>query len=171
MAITFRPAWMRRDATIESDARAFWARLNLLPPTSGVETRLGELCAAAYDGHEMVAVSTAVIQEVEFVRCRIAMFRCAVDPDARRMRVATQITVYSRKLLELWSMENPDTQLMGMGTVVQSPDLLDRDNRRMMMRSTHLGLVGYTPTNEPIRIAWFEHATIADAPPVFGRNR
>jgi len=171
MQISFRPAWRRGDAAIASDARAFWQRLNILPPTTGVETRLDEICAVAYEGHQLVAVATAVIREVEFVRCRLAMFRCSVDPDARRLRLATQITIYSRKLLELWSLENPDEQLMGMGTVVQSQDLLDREARRSMLRSTKLGLVGFTETNEPIRIAWFEHATLRDAPPVFGRDR
>jgi len=156
---------------IESDAKAFWQRLNLLPPAVGIETRLPEICAAAYEDHQMIAVATAVIREVDFVRSRLAMFRCSVDPGARRLRVATQLTVYSRKLLELWSLEHPEEQVLGMGTVVQSPDLNDRDSRRMMMRSTHLGLVGFTDAGEPIRIAWFDHATLPDAAPVFGRER
>ena len=68
-------------------------------------------------------------------------------------------------------MEHPEERLMGMGTVVQSPDLNDRENRRAMLRSAQLGLVGFTDNNVPIRIAWFEHATLPHTRPLFGPNR
>jgi hypothetical protein len=171
MSIVLRPAWQRRDATIESDARALWGRLKNLPENVGLDTRASELCAAAYDGHELLAVSTVVIREVEFVRCRVAMARVSVDPNSRRMRIATQLLVYTRMLLELWAFENPDEQVKGMGTVSQNPELNALEDRRMMLRSTRLGLVGYTQNNEPMRIAWFDTATIQNAPPVFGPSR
>jgi hypothetical protein len=87
------------------------------------------------------------------------------------MRIATQLLVYTRMLLELWAFENPDEQVKGMGTVSQNPELNALEDRRMMLRSTRLGLVGYTQNNEPMRIAWFDTATIQNAPPVFGPSR
>jgi hypothetical protein len=164
MSIVLRPAWQRRDATIESDARALWGRLNSLPANVGVDTRVSELCAAAYEGHELIGISTAAIREVEFVRCRLAMARILVDPANRRMRAGARLLMYTRLLLESWSLENPDEQLMGMATVVQNAELNEIENRPMVLRSTRLTLVGYTQSNEPMRIAWFEHATM-QAPP------
>ena len=55
------PAWRLEDAKIVEDAKAFWHRLNALPPNVSVEERAQELCAAAYVGTELAGISTASI--------------------------------------------------------------------------------------------------------------
>jgi hypothetical protein len=160
--VELKPAWRLDDPTINRDTVAFWRDNNLLPKGATGEQRLKELVAVGYDGDKICAVATAFIVHVDFVNCKLAMFRNAVSPQKRRSRIGTVITTYSRELLEKWSLEHPEEAVMGMGTVTQAREL--EGLRRAYMRSTHLGFVGWTREGHPIRIAWFEHARVSDMP-------
>ncbi len=160
--VELKPAWRLGDPKIGQDVVAFWKKHNLMPQGASGEGRLSELVAVGYDGEELVAIATAFIVHVDFVNCKLAMFRCAVSPEKRRSRISTVITTYARELLEKWSLEHPEEAVMGMGSVTQARELESR--RRAFLRSAHLGFVGWTKEGHPIRIAWFEHAQISDAP-------
>jgi hypothetical protein len=160
--VELKPAWRLDDPAINRDTVAFWRQNNLLPHGATGEQRLKELVAVGYDGGKVCAVATAFIVHVDFVNCKLAMFRNAVSPEKRRSRIGTVITTFSRELLEKWSLEHPEEAVMGMGTVTQARELESR--RRAFMRSTHLGFVGWTKDGHPIRIAWFEHAEVAEMP-------
>lgn len=166
--VSFRSGWRRKDAVLESDARAFISRLGSLPQQQNIDMRVEELCAAAYDGNEMIALSTAVIQEVDVVKCRLAMSRCAVDSRHAQRGIKSQTLVYARKILEVWSLENPEEQLMGLGLLTPSKGFSEREEWRAMMRPAMLGLAGFTDKDEALRIAWFEHATIPNAKLIAG---
>ncbi len=157
--VEFRPAWRLKDSAIGRDALAFWAREGLLAAKTSLDVRLSELCMAGYDGDELIALSTAVIRFVDLVGCKLAMFRCAVAREKRRMLLASVIAGYSREHLEQWSLAHPEEEVMGMGSVTQAK-ALDNLSRRAMFRASRLGFVGWTPNGEQMRIAWFEHGAI-----------
>ena len=73
-----RVGWKLADPTIEQDARALWTRLAVLPAKVDMDQRAGEIVAIAYVDGEAAGVATAFIREIEFLRARFAMFRCAV---------------------------------------------------------------------------------------------
>lgn len=157
--VTFRPAWRIADPVIERDAEAFWRRESLLAADMPLQERLSELCMAGYDAGTLIAVSTARIQYVAFLGCKLALFRCAVASDKRRSRLATVITAHSRELLEQWSLAHPEEAVMGMLSVTQT-DAFNTEPQRGFLRSTHLGFVGWTAAGHPIRAAWFEHGRV-----------
>lgn len=157
--VDFRSAWRLRDPVIERDALAFWEREGLLASKTNVDARLSELCIAGYDGDELITTSTAVVRHVELVGCKLAMFRCAVAKDKRRMLLASVIAAHTREHLEQWSLAHPEEEVMGMGSVTQAK-ALDNLSRRAMFRSSRLGFVGWTPAGEQMRIAWFEHGSV-----------
>ncbi len=162
--VELRPAWRRGDAKVARDVVAFWEKNNLLGEVGRIEDRLAELAAVGYDGDTLCATATAYITHVDFVNCKLAMFRCAVSPEKRRSRISTVITAYTRELLEKWSAEHPEEGVLGMGSVTQARELLDREPARMFLRSTRLGFVGWTREGHPLRIAWFEHARVPAQP-------
>jgi len=161
--VELRPMWRTKDEAVERDVLAFWQANNLVPAGASGAERLSELLAVGYDGPHLCAVSTAYLTHVDFVNCRLAMFRCAVSPDKRRSRISSVLTAYSRELLEKWSAEHPEEEVLGMGSVTQAREFEGRP-ARMFLRSTHLGFVGWTSQGHPMRIAWFEHAKVPEAP-------
>ncbi|HWT11187.1 MAG TPA: hypothetical protein VN231_00365 [Allosphingosinicella sp.] len=151
-----RPAWRRDDPRIEADAIAFWRRLNILPKGVSPESRAKELAAAAYRGDRLVAVATAELKRVEFLRARLAMVRAAVDPEFRRSHAALALAVYTREVIERWSAEHPGERVGGLGAIIESPDLVVRQ-KEPYWPQTRFGLVGHTPEGRQIRVSWFEH--------------
>jgi hypothetical protein len=159
--VELKPAWRLKDPKIERDALAFWKEYDLLPKEASGEERLGQLLAAGYDGERMIAVATAYIAHLDFVNARMAMFRCATAADKRQSRISTVLLSYGRELLEKWSAENPQEDVRGMAMVTQNAGLLSREApARAQLRSSRMTFVGWTSTGYPIRLTWFEHATV-----------
>lgn len=151
--------WRERDEALQSDARALWRELSVLPEGVDPDLRAEEIVSAAYVEDSLVAVSTAFIREIEFLKARFAMFRCVVAPAFRRHTLARVVAGHSRGVLEAWSYEHPEERVSGMGAVVQNADILNSP-RRPIFRTSGLTLVGYTPKGEQIRVAWFNHARV-----------
>jgi GNAT superfamily N-acetyltransferase len=151
-----RPAWRRDDAAIGADAIDFWRRLAILPDKVSPEARASELVAAAYKEGQLIGVTTATLDRLEFLRARLAMLRGAVDPEFRRGRVGFALALYSRDLLERWSYDHPLERVAGLGAIVESPDLIARQ-REPFWPQTRFGLVGYTKDGRQIRVSWFEN--------------
>ena len=149
-----RPAWRLDDARIEADAIAFWRRLDILPADVRPEERARELGAVAYKDGRIVGVTTAGIARLEQVRARLAMLRGAVDPEHRRTHVGQALALYTRELVERWSMEHPEEKVGGLGAIVESPDLVARQKQPFWPMS-RFGLVGFTPDGRQIRVSWF----------------
>jgi hypothetical protein len=154
-----RPAWRLGDPAIERDAIAFWERTGILPAGVRAEERARELAAVAYRGERLVGVTTAVPGRIEALRGRFAMLRGSVDPAHRRSRLGFDLLMFSRELLERWSLQHPEEKLLGLGAVIESPDLAERA-RQPFWPQTRLGLIGYTPEGRQIRVAWFAHARL-----------
>jgi len=158
--VVYRTAWHMGDPAIERDAELFWRANRALPSGSDTGARLSELCAVAYLGDELVGVATASIRTIDFLRSKLAMFRCLVAPSARNNQVASRLGVYSRDLLEAWSKANPDEGVMGLGAVIQSRALV-KNNPYAVYPDTKLAFVGYTQEGYQMRVYWFAHATIS----------
>ena len=153
--LELRPTWRLRDPRIEADAIDFWRRLDILPADVRPEQRASELIAVVYKDDRIVGVHTAVVERLEQVRARLAMFRSAVDPDHRRGHVSSALTLYSRALLETWSRENPHERLAGIGTVVESQQLIEAA-KTPYWPTSRLILAGFLPDGRQLRISWFE---------------
>jgi hypothetical protein len=149
-----RPAWRLDDARIEADATAFWRRLDILPPDVTPEVRAKELGAVAYKDGRIVGVTTAGIVRLEQVRARLAMLRGAVDPEHRRSYLAQALALYTRELVERWSMAHPEEKVAGLGAIIESPDLVARQ-KQPFWPMTRLGLIGFTADGRQIRVSWF----------------
>jgi hypothetical protein len=151
-----RPAWRRDDPDIEADAIAFWRRLDILPPGVAPEARARELTAVAYKDGLVVGVHTATLERLELVRARLATIRAAVDPEHRRSRVSMALGLYTRELLESWSLDHPGERLAGLGAIIEGPNLFDRA-REPYWPNLRYGVVGYTKEGLQARVSWFEH--------------
>ena len=164
-AITYRPAWRKADPELERDAIAFWAkREKLLPRGVNPEARAKELCAVAYLDGKTVGVSTATLEPVPQLRCRMAVYRCAVAVGMRHQPLSWTITDYSREVLEQWSLENPNEKVMGLLAILQAREFVER--YPMIVGPANMAFVGFTQNGYPIRVAWFKHAAIpTDWPP------
>lgn len=154
-----RPAWQLSDPEIERDAIAYWERTAILPAGVSPEGRARELVAVAYRGDRLVGVTTAALGRIDTLRGRFAMLRGSVDPAHRRSRLGFDLLLFSRELIERWSLEHPEEKVLGLGAVVESPDLAERA-RQPFWPQTRMGLIGYTPEGRQIRVAWFAHARL-----------
>ena len=158
--VEFRAVWRAPDPRIERDAELFWRSERLSRPSMDVSERLTQLCAAAYAGETLVGLTTVNIREIGFLRCKLAMFRCAVSRSFRVQQVASRLSVFTRDLLEAWSREHPEEQVPGLGTVVQSRALVEH-SPWAIWPDTQLSFIGYTAQGHQMRVYWFRHAKIS----------
>ena len=154
-----RPAWRLDDPEIARDAVAFWQRMQILPPGVQPEDRASELVAVAYANGEVVGVATAQLAQIKTLRGRFAAYRCAVDPAHRRQGLARALTVFSRDLLEQWSLQHPEEKVLGLAAVVENPDLAAR-LREPVWPTLRLNLAHFLPDGRQLRVAWFAHARV-----------
>lgn len=159
LRVEMRTVWKKSDADVETDAKALWRRLSVLPEGVDADLRIDEMVCAAYVEGALAAVATAFVREVEFLRHRFAMLRGLVAPEYRRHNVGRRVLAHSFIVLDRWSREHPEEAVMGVAGVLQSPILAEKAT----MASSPIGgftLAGYTDRGEQIRVAWFDHARI-----------
>lgn len=153
-------AWLKDDWKVEADAKAFWEKLGLISAEER-ERRVKEICAAGYVDGRLAVISTVTLNIVPQVRARMGMYRCAVDPEFRRQDLAERISGYTRRVLEMWSEENPQEKVLGYGAIIQAPELMRKGLEPIWYDwGTDLVLCGYTQRGEQIRIGWFRHTKL-----------
>lgn len=158
--LTFIDAWRKDDPRLMADAKAMWLANKFMPPDVA-EERAQQLVSLVYAGYEVAGVTTAVLSHIEQLRGRFARLRGAVSPDHRRQRVCYQMAAHAVRVLEEWSVKNPDEKVVGVSAVMQSKELLWRLREPTWPEyDLNLNLVAYTPRDEQIRIAWFRHAEV-----------
>jgi hypothetical protein len=153
------PAWRRNDAEMIKAAIDFWTKSHALPPGVTPEQRAQQLCALTYVRDEVVGVSTIELGCLPTLPCRLGFFRCLVSPAHPHRRIARRLTIYSRKLLELWSKDNPKEKILGMAAVLENPNF-DLLATWPIWRAANLLLIGYNAKGQQIRLSWFDHARL-----------
>jgi hypothetical protein len=153
--IDLRAVWRVTTPRIEADAVDFWERLGLLPPDVDPAERARQLAAVAYRDGALIGVMTAALERVEPVRARLAMIRAAVDPEHRRTHVVMALLLATRSTIERWSQAHPEERIAGLGAVIESGELAERQ-RQPFWPQSRLGLAGYTADGRQFRISWFD---------------
>ncbi|MDO8421585.1 MAG: hypothetical protein Q7S99_05435 [Parvibaculum sp.] len=153
MSIEYVNAWRKDDPRLEADARVIWSEPGILPDLAEIEIRVKQLAVVAYSDGQLAALTTLNVRPFEHVRQKFAFIRGFVTPAFRMNAVGREIMVETHKMIENWALNNPDENLAGMAAVMQVPGV----GKRPVGRSTGMVLVGYTPDNEQVRAAWFEH--------------
>ena len=159
--LKFVTAWRRDNPQHAADAKAYWERTGLIPQAEERERRVSELCALAYAGPAVVAVSTAELIVLPGLRQRFALCRSSVDPQNRRGGIGAEMTGYYRTILEAWAIENQEEKVMGVAVALVSNELLEKQRDPLWLeRGIDMAVVGYLPTGEQLRVGWFRHARI-----------
>lgn len=155
-ALEVRAAWRRDDPRIEADAIAFWNRIGVLPDGVDPAQRAKELISVAYKDGRLIAVATAVIEHIEFLRARMAVVRGATDPEHRRGGAQLALAVPNHEALRDWSLAHPEEKLAGAIAFV-APGEWGEFARLPVWPEMELELVGYTADNQQVRARWFDH--------------
>lgn len=161
-----RPAWRRDDPKIEADAIEFWTRHGLLPEDVAPERRAKELLAAAYKDGQLVAVSTARIEWIDFLKARFAIIRGATDPGYRRGHAQLALSQVSRQAMHEWARANPDEKYAGAIAFVERAEWGDFAQLPVWPQS-ELQFVGFDQNGRQIRVRWFEDFYYGDGPSPF----
>lgn len=156
----FKTAWRRDDPQLEADAKEFWGRLNLVPP-EGRDKRAKELVVVTYVDGQVVAVATAEYAMLPSLRARFAFCRTAVDPAHRQQSLSGRTFGHLRTVLETWSAEHPEEEVMGMAAIIQAAEYAEKQRDPLWPDyALFLSVVGYTARDDQIRVAWFRHARV-----------
>jgi hypothetical protein len=154
--LDLRPGWRSADASLEADAVAFWERLKILPAGVDPVARAKELVAGCYKDGRLIAVQTAKLEVLDFVRARFAVIRSAVDPKARRSHAAATLAYFCRELLDRWSLDNPAERLAGTAAYLESRELGELQ-KEPYWPATRLMLARFLPDGRQVRLGWFDH--------------
>lgn len=154
--LDIRVGWRRGDAAIEADAVEFWSRLGLLPEGVDPAARAKEVIAAAYKDGALIALATARLEHIGFLKARMAVVRGATDPAHRRSHAQLALAVPSHDALRDWAIAHPEEKLAGAIVFVDQSEWGDFVKLPVWPES-ELELVGYSADNKQVRVRWFEH--------------
>lgn len=157
----FKPAWHLNDPAIVRDVKRFWAEAGLTPAMIG--NRANEICAVAYRGEELVAVSTASLFYDPSMRAKFLGYRCMVAPHVRQQNLAWMLSAFSLKILQDWSVRHREERALGLMICVETDKFevgLRKPVREKLGFTMHF--VGYTATGHQLRVVWFDHAELDD---------
>ncbi|MDO8421584.1 MAG: hypothetical protein Q7S99_05430 [Parvibaculum sp.] len=152
--IAFVEAWRKNDPKLEADARAFWIREDAMPDENVAE-RIKQLAVMAYEGGELVAITTIHVREFTRLRQKFAFLRGMVAKDHREQHLAIIMGKPVHDLIEKHAIAHPEENIAGLAAVVSSPLLGARPNP--YPNGAGLVLIGYTPYGEQVRVSWFDH--------------
>ncbi len=130
------------DPKIVEDAKLLWLSAGLRP--QGIEKRVSELCAAAYCGDELAAISTAYVVYERSLRNKFFAFRSLTAPKFRKRNLAWRITAYSFKVLQDWSAQNPGERILGLIESIETDLYKDAARSPVRWVRDNLALVGYS---------------------------
>lgn len=150
--VTHKDVWLKNDAKVEQDAIAAWTAAGILPKSQDPMVRAKEICVAAYEGKNLVAVSTATIEPMPIVRRKMVFFRLFVVPEHRHREIVIPLGLEVHKAAEKYALEHPELNLGGTAAVVIVKGIMNKPITR-----AHLILAGYSQKNEPLILRWFDH--------------
>jgi hypothetical protein len=153
------PVWLTDSFAHHSAAMAFWDRYRMLPRDVDPQSRARQIAVFGRKGDELAGIGSVVIRQMPQVLVKLAMFRCSVAPEHRRSGLAGELGAATRDVLEAWSLANPAQEVMGMGCVVQGPELMAK-RMQPYWPITRMALAGYNDRGEQVRIVWFGHARV-----------
>lgn len=159
-----RVAWRRDDPAIEADAIAFWERLGLLPEGVEPAMRAKEIVAAAYKDGALIALETAALDHIPFLKARMAVVRAATDPAFRRSGAQLTLAAPCHHALRDWARAHPEERVAGAIGFVE-PAEWGEFVRLPVWPGWGMELIGYTQENRQIRARWFDF-TPEDAPKI-----
>jgi hypothetical protein len=151
-----RLAWRRKDPKIEADAIDFWRRNDLLPPGADPPERARELTGVAYKDGRLVAVATATLAEIDFLRARFAILRASTDSAFRRSHAQRALGAPIREAVRSWAEAHPEEKVAGRIAFLDRGQWGDLE-RMPVWPTTRLRLAGYDQRDRQIRVDWFEH--------------
>jgi hypothetical protein len=156
--VRYVDVWQRVDADVRAHASALWRDTDAVPEQER-EKRADSLCVVAYEGADLIGVSTVFLATMDAVRSRVGFLRVLVAKGRRGEHLSTELGGRCVEVLEAWSLDHPDELLKGMAAVIQSPELSEKSRVPVWPR-TGLTVIGYTPRGEQIRLVWFDHARL-----------
>ena len=148
--IEFRDVWRKDDKQVEADVIALWQRMGVLPKGVNPNARAKEICVAAYEGGDLIAVTTVNIEMLQVVRTKMAFFRALVAEDHRAQKVLVPLTYALHQAMERYALAHPELKIGGTAAVVAAPNTIYKP-----VGAAEMILVGYTGRNEPVLLRWF----------------
>jgi hypothetical protein len=148
----FKDVWQKNDAAVEAHAIAAWTAADALLQDSSPQQRVKQLCVVGYSNEELAAISTCQIIYIPRVRETMAVFRVFIAPKYREAGFVIPLTNEVHATMERFALRNPAINLGGTLGVVAIRGAVSKP-----LTHTKMVLAGYTDTNHPILVKWFDH--------------
>ena len=166
--VQFRAIWNNVSDGVARDAADYWTQQRLLPQGVDPTDRVSQLIAAAYEGDRLVAVATGEVANLPHLRREFVFIRVSVHPEARRHRIAYEMSEYAVRVLEEWAQGDEQNHIAGAALVIESAALREASAypewpigfRAPADTAGGWHLVGYNKTGQQVRVAWFNHTRV-----------
>jgi hypothetical protein len=158
--IRYANVWNKDDENVQKGVMDLWDnQFGDGMTTEMKKKRLGSVCVVAYDGEQVIAVSTLVINPNKGLWCKIGYFRCMVRSNYRLKGVATQLAVECKQVLAEYSKIHPSENIKAFGTMVDGKHLGEK-GRKPFWPKTGMTIIGYNELGMQFRIAWLDSARV-----------
>jgi len=155
----FRFVYQNVDGELGERILEFWTTHKALPANVNSRHRLDEIVVVAECDDRVIGVSTVVPLHYPRLKLRLFNFRCFVDPDYRRDKVAAEMLNLTYESLNQRFSEGTDPSVVGLMAVAQNPGLRLQHNHAVWP-NTGLVFIGYDANGFPMRLKYFDEARI-----------
>ena len=166
MATRFVTAWRKNDPKLEAEAKQIWETTGILPDGESPDDRAKEIALIGYQDDKLAAVSTLKVRPFDYLRQNFAFARETVLPEFRKQEIGRELVRATFKMIQEYAKEHPEEKIAGLATIFMVPGI----GTNPIGRETKLTLIGYTPENEQIRVAWFDHFEVPPNAPNYTKN-
>ena len=127
----------------------------MLPPDVTPESRAKQLVAAAYRGDRIVALCSAVIEHINFLRAKFLVLRSMTDPEFQRSHAQIALALPVKAELEAWAAAHQEEKIAGVIGFV-APGAWGDFARLPVAPLWAWPLVAYTHDGQQVRAVWFD---------------
>lgn len=166
MTTSFVTAWRKNDPKLEIEAKQIWEATGILPDRTTPAERAKEIALIGYQDGKLAAVSTLNIRYFDYLRQNFAFARETVLPEFRKQEIGRELVRATFAMIQDYAQNHPEEKIAGMATIFMVPGI----GKNPVGRETKLTLIGYTPENEQIRVAWFNHFEVPPNAPNYKKS-
>lgn len=156
---TYENVWSPKSQDLLDEIVEFWNKYKAIPPGESAIDRAKDVVFIIRDQtNAVVAVSTAKINFIKFLKLNMFYYRCFVAPEYRRQGLMTKITVETRNFLEN---EHQNIKPLCAGIIAELQNkALNEYRREAVFVASGLTFIGYNKNGHQVRIYYFKGAKI-----------
>jgi hypothetical protein len=152
------PVWKQVTPDLEAELLAMWVRHQAMADPALAAARAAQaVCVGRDEQGALCGVGTAVVRVLPRLRQPMYYYRQFFTQEVRGRKQTVPFFNGAKRVLEDYNAGLPQPESLGLLLELENPQLAARYNMAQGLQTT---FIGYSPRGFPLRVSYFENATL-----------